>query len=320
MMSHRLCRRSVASILLTGCVPGWCLVATLTAAALTAAPRTDARAQARERTMYVSALDKNKAPVKSLQPNDIVIREDGMAREILRIVPATDPLQIALLIDNSQAATQRIQRMRDALSAFINKVANGKHEIAIVTLADRPTLKVDATTNAKMLLDKGANTLFAQPGAGMYLLEAILDASKGFKKREATRPVMLAVITEGTEFSQSHYETVIDALKSTGTAFYAVVLAEGPEADPALDETRNRNIVLDRGTRETGGRRETLVTDMALGDELQSIANDLLHQFKVTYARPETLIPPKQVTVEAKAADLTARGTLSGPRDTRGSK
>lgn len=280
----------------------------------------DARAQARERSMYVSVLDKNEKPVPSLQPEDLIVREDGQAREILRIVPATDPLQVVLLVDNSQVATPRIQRIREALTAFINKVANGTNEVAMVTLADRPTLRVDATKDAKTLLKKGVDGLFAQQGSGMYLLDGINDSAKGFKKKEAARPVMVAVITEGIEFSQPHYEAVLDSLKNTGTMFYALVMTEGPEADPSNEEVRSRNIVLDRGTRETGGRRETIITDMSLQAELQNVADELLHQFKVTYARPDRLIPPEKVTVEAKSADLTARGMLSGPREARGSK
>jgi VWFA-related protein len=277
-------------------------------------------AQAREKTIYVSVLDRDKKPIKTLQPEDITIREDNAAREILRIVPATDPLQIALLIDNSQAATQRIQRMRDAFTAFVNKVANGTHEISIVTMADRPTLQVDSTKDAKTVLNKGVNRLFAVPGSGMTMLDAIVQTTKGFQKRETQRPVIIAVLTEGAEFSQDHYQTVIDSLKNSGTAFYALILTEGPEANPAEDEIRNRNIVLDRGTKETGGRRETLVTEMALQENLLSIADELLTQFKVTYARPEQLIPPKTTTVEAKAAGVTARGTVPGPRDVRGSR
>ena len=53
---------------------------------------------------------------------------------------------------------------------------------------------------------------------------------------------------------------MIDALKNSGASFYALVLTEGAEAEPDADEVRNRNIVLDRGTRETGGHRETLIT------------------------------------------------------------
>jgi VWFA-related protein len=278
------------------------------------------QAQAREKTIYVSVLDRDKKPIKTLQPEDITIREDNAAREILRIVPATDPMQIALLVDNSQAATQRIQRMRDALTAFVNKVATGTNEISIVTMADRATLLLDSNKDAKTIVNKGVHRLFAQPGSGMYLLDSVIQTTKGFQKKESPRPVIVAILTEGVEFSTDHYETVIDALKNSGTAFYALVLTEGPEANPAQDEIRNRNVVLDRGTKETGGRRETLITEMALQDNLQSVADELLTQFKVTYARPEQLIPPKNTTVEAKASGVTARGTVPGPRDARASR
>jgi hypothetical protein len=313
---HNYRRRSIFGSFL----PASAVAVAVSAAGLWAVAPATLQAQARERTMYVSVLDRDKKPIKTLQPEDITIREDKAAREILRIVPAADPMQIALLVDNSQAATQRIQRMRDALTAFVNKVANGTHEISIVTMADRATLLLDTNKDAKTIVNKGVNRLFAQPGSGMYLLDSIIQTTKGFQKRESPRPVIIAILTEGVEFSQDHYETVIDGLKNTGTAFYALVLTEGPEPNPAQDEIRNRNVVLDRGTKETGGRRETLITEMALQDDLLSVADELLTQFKVTYARPEQLIPPKNITVEAKAAGVTARGTVPGPRDVRATR
>ncbi len=76
-----------------------------------------AAAQPRERGMYVSILDKDKHAVTTTpQPQDLVVREDNVVREVLRIVPATEPMQIAVLVDNSQAATRAIQRMRDGLN------------------------------------------------------------------------------------------------------------------------------------------------------------------------------------------------------------
>jgi VWFA-related protein len=301
-------------------LPASAVAAAVCAAGLWAAVPAALQAQSRERTMYVSVMDRDKKPIKTLQPEDITIREDNAAREILRIVPATDPMQIALLVDNSQAATANIQRMRDALTAFVNKVANGTHEISVVTIADRPTLLLDSNKDAKTILDKGVKRLFAQPGSGMTLLDAIVQTTKGFQKRESAQPVIVAVVTEGAEFSQDHYQTVLDSLQNSGTAFYALVLTEGPEANPAEDEIRNRNVVLDRGTKETGGRRETLITEMALQENLLSVADELLTRFKVTYSRPEQLIPPKNITVEAKAAGVTARGTVPGPRDARASR
>jgi hypothetical protein len=69
-------------------------------------------------------------------------------------------------------------------------------------------------------------------------------------------------------------------------------------------------MVLDRGTTDTGGRRDQLLAPSALGDRLSLLAKQLLHQYKVTYARPQSLIPPERVTVAAAKPGLTARGTL----------
>ncbi len=198
-------------------------------------------------------------------------------------------------------------------------MANGRNEISIVTMGDRPTLAVDATTDADKLKKNGADRLFAQPGAGTYLLESIMETTKGFRKKESPRPVIVALMTEGIEFSNQHYEEVIKALEDSGTEFYALTLTDA-RADDNSDPVRNRNVVLDRGTRETGGRREILLSDMAIPGAMTSVADELLHQFKVTYGRPDSLIPPEKITVEAKNPAWTARGVPVKVRENRESR
>jgi hypothetical protein len=43
---------------------------------------------------------------------------------------------------------------------------------------------------------------------------------------------------------------------------------------------------------------------------LKKLATELKSQYRVTYARPQTLIPPEVVTVSAARPGLTIRGTL----------
>ena len=265
-------------------------------------------ANSRQRSLYVSLVDRNDAPVASVTPDDLVVREDGVAREVLRVEPATDPMQVALLVDNSQAATQAVQYLRDALGPFVDTLTSKGHSVSYVTLADRPTLVVDATTDSSAVRKRGIDRLFAQPGAGMYLLEALMETTKGFSKNEAPRPVIMSITTEGVEFSNQSHQAVIDSLKKAGASYYALVLTEGAEADLNSDEVRNRNVVLDRGTRETGGHRETVISNMSLGNALGKIATELVNVQKVTYASPERLIPAEKITVEAKRSGLTARG------------
>jgi hypothetical protein len=48
---------------------------------------------------------------------------------------------------------------------------------------------------------------------------------------------------------------------------------------------------------------------MGIGDALDALATEVTSQYRVTYARPETLIPPDKVEVSVRPAGLTARGT-----------
>lgn len=266
------------------------------------------RAQARQRALYVSVVDKDQAPVTGVTPEDLVVREDGVAREVLRVEPATDPMQVALLVDNSQSATQAVQYLRDALGPFVDTLTSKGNAVSFVTLADRPTLVVNATTDGSALRKKGVDRIFAQPGSGMYLLEALMETTKGFTKNEAARPVIVSITTEGTEFSNQSFDQVIEALKKSGASYYALVLTEGLEANMGSDEVRNRNVVLDRGTRETGGHRETVITNMAIASAIGKIGKELTSVLKVTYSSPDRLIPAEKITVEAKRSGLTARG------------
>ena len=268
-------------------------------------------AQSRPRRIYAVLVDKKNVPVATVTPADLVVREDGVAREILSVTPATDPMRIALLVDNSQAATSIIQHLREGLNAFAARMTGAGHSVALVTLGDRPTLQVDATTDLARLKSRGIDRLFAQPGSGMYLLEALIETSKGFVKNETPRPIVVAVVTEGTEFSTASAENVIRAIKESGAMFHALVLTEGARASINQEEVRERNIVLDRGTRETGGQREIVISHLALKDRLDRLAGELLAQVAVTYASPDRLVPAEKITIAAAREGFTARGIVT---------
>jgi hypothetical protein len=218
-------------------------------------------------------------------------------------------MQIAVLVDTSQAARDDISHMRTALPPFVAALTGGevKNQIAIIAIGERPTVFTDYTSNPATL-KKGIDRIWSMRDSGAYLLDGIVEVCQGFKKREATRPVIVSITTEGPELSNLQYDQVLDPLRASGAAFHAITL--GHPSSSLSDEVRNRNIVLDEGPRKTGGSRDELLTSMALEGKLRQLANELTHQYRVTYARPQSLIPPERVTVAAAKPGLTARGTL----------
>lgn len=274
-------------------------------------------AQAQQRVVYASALDEKGAPVASLSPADVVVREDKTAREILSVVPASDPMQIALLVDNSQAADPFIRDIREALTAFITTIgadpAGTKHQVSVITVGERPTINTDSTQDLALAI-KGAQRIFATPGSGAYMLDGIIETSKGIKKRESPRPVIVAVLTAGVDLSDRPYQSVLEPLRESGAALHVIVLGR------PLTGEQDRLIALDMGTRETGGRYDLVLTGTGLTPRMKQVAEELTHQYKVTYARPQTLIPPDRVTIEAAKPGLTVRGIVRRPSTESGGR
>jgi len=277
------------------------------AAALAAAATTLTFAQpgVRERTLYASVVDKNGEPVQDLKADEFVVREDNVRREVLRVSRAIDPMAVAVLVDNSKAAEDEIKNIRDGLKKFVDEMRTDG-DVAIIGLADRPTILQDYTRNGE-LLNAAIGRLFAQPGSGMMLLEALIDVSRGLGKREEPRANLVAILTDGVEFGNQHYTEVLDRLKAGGAALHAVTI--GMFSESRTDELRNRAIVLDEGPRRSGGQRQPLLSSMGVEGALTKLARELKNQYKVVYGRPESLIQPETLSVSVTRPGLTARGT-----------
>ena len=263
-------------------------------------------AQAVERVAYVSAWDaKTRAPITGLGNDAFAVREDGARREVLRVTPATTPMAVAVLVDNSQATRDNISDIRRALAAFLRDL-DGIGPIAIIGLADRPTILRDYTTSQKELQDS-VGKVFAMPDSGATLLDAIVEIGKGLERREEDRVAMVVLTTENTEFSTRHYSEVLDALKKSGAMMHTVVLTS-PGGSSFDDPARNRAVVLDRGPKESGGTRADVLASQAFEGKMKELAAILKSQHRVVYSRPQQLIPPEKVEIASTKDSIEASG------------
>jgi VWFA-related protein len=257
-------------------------------------------AQSENRIVYASVLDKDGAPVPNLTEKDFIIREDGQAREILSVARDTDPLQIALLVDTSRAMRDNIPDLRDAVKAFIENTREGA-QIAIITLGDRPTVKVPYTAD-RAALKKGIDGLFAIADAGNTLLDGIAESAQGLDKRKASHAA-IAAITSTADLSARHYLEVLRSLHASGAVLHVLTLG-------AAVGGQDREIAVGRGTSETGGQSETVLAAMGMPAAAQRLAKLISSQYKITFARPSRLIPPKTTEVTVRNPDLRAHGIL----------
>ena len=272
------------------------------------APQSAAR-ESRTRSVYVSVLDNRDAPVSGLGIADFVVREDGVAREVVKVEPATAPLDVMLLVDDSQALNAALQPTREGIDRFIDKM-QGAGTLGLMSFGERPTSLVKPTTDAAML-KRGAGRIFARTAAGTYLLEAIQEVSRDFRRRESDRKHIVITWMQGTEFSNLHYQNVLKDLDASGATLH--VLEIGGPNDSRTDELRNLNMVISEGTKRTGGRRDQVLAESGIAEVLPRVVDDLKAQYVVSYGHPDTLIPPEKLQVTVNRPGVTVHAPTKVP-------
>jgi len=276
----------------------------------TATPGSAAQRDLRNQTIHIGVYDNKGLPPATLTPSHLTVREDGVAREVLTVAPATTPMQVAVLVDTSQASQGSIPDLRDGLRAFATAIwaRSPESQLALYAFGERPSLEADYTTSA-IAWSRGVDRLFAASGSGSYFIEAVVEASNALAKRKPARGAVVAYVDEnGPEFSNRRHAQAFDAVASARASLWTIS-RQGFSGDMST-ETRERAMVVGDVTMRSGGRNFTLFAPSGIKARFTEVSEQLLAQFAVTYGRPESLIPPDKLEVR-----LTLDGyKLSAPR------
>ena len=285
------------------------LVATVAAAGSTAAAAGREKStvdSSQEHAVYASVLTREGVPVTTLSTADFIVREGGLEREVTKVSPALEPMRIAVLVDTSQAMEPSINDVRHALRGFFREM-QGNADIALFEFGTRPMRLVDYTRDPARL-EAGIGRLFSHRDSGSYVLDAIVDASRDFRAHEAARPVIVVISGQGPEFSQRFHQNVLDELRASHATLHSLVVTRR-RVRMFADGVRERELTLSEGATLTGGRREDLLTSMALAGKLSDLARELKTQYRVAYARPEMLIGADALRVTVREPQLIVRAS-----------
>ena len=170
-------------------------------------PRQPRHPQGRTNTVFVTATEENGAPVVDLVADDFTIKEDGKDRDVLKVELARVPMQIAVIVDDNGSGI-----FRSGLVNFVQQL-QGRAEMSLSSVMGQTHKLVEYTTNAQKLVDAVVQ-LSARPAIpdGGQLLEGIFQAARDQEKREASRPVIVAVTVGGEEHSTLPAHHVLDQL------------------------------------------------------------------------------------------------------------
>ena len=247
-------------------------------------------------TAYVTVLDDKHAPVTGLTPADLVIMENDTARPVTEVVPAADPLVVALLVDTAQPplGTQApIRDLRTAVTKFVTMIlaSNPESQIGIMETGGAAVLTVKFT-NRLPDLTRGIGRLIQTQRTSAVVLEAIQDISKTISTQAPTRRAIVSIDFDSHESSRINEKDFSTAVQPAGAAIWAVsVRGSGGSS--------SREAVLDWATELTGGMRLTVMAASALEAQMQIVAAALTSQYRVTFKRP----------AETPVGDLRAAAT-----------
>lgn len=273
-------------------------------------------AQQTERHVFVTVLDQAGAPMLDLGPDDFRLQEDGLARPIVRASLTNEPMRVAVLVDNSEAADRSLTHIRAGLNTFLETLP-AEHEMTLITIARQLRVRAEPTVDRKKL-QEAANLIFIDSGSGAVLLDALLETDKRFlQKAEARWPIFVIVTTDGPEgsrrISDNAYNAFVGSLLARGVIVHAILMSTrggGFQTQLATNLTQN-----------TQGHYEAIAASTGLPDKLRELAGLMAEQhakaatqYQVTFTSDSTNQQAAiRVSVARPAGDILVSMGRTGP-------
>jgi len=243
-----------------------------------------------QRTVYFAALDSSGAAVTDLTAADLAVKENGKERTIQSVEPATAPMQVSLLVDDGGSGA-----FQAAVADFMQGLL-GHAEFAIRAMNPQPT-KLTGFTGDAAALQAALNGIGPRgqvQTTGEQMPDAISDAANELQQRKAARPVIV-VLTVGGEIAQSNQAgPALDALKRSGASLHVIYLS-GLQLGQVLGD----------GPKRSGGTTEQIGGGVVPGRVLAKIADQLKHQYVLTYTLPDGVKPNEKLALTTSRKGLT---------------
>jgi hypothetical protein len=258
-----------------------------------------------ERSILVTVLDKDGAPLRDLKPGEFIVRQDGQKREVTTAILATDPLSVALLVDTSKpnmGTEFPVRDVRAGLSALVKTVAadNPQSQISLMDYAGAAVKTVDYTSNGDQML-KSINRLIVNQRSYGVIVEGLLDTGKDLQKAKNARRAVVIVGFDSPDSSGTQPRDAAMAVQKSGAAVWAI--AVGNNSSPV------RDVLFENLPPLTGGMRITMQTATGLAPALERIGAALTSQYVVTFKCPEGSAA-SEIQAGASRGDKVLRGSL----------
>ncbi len=191
-----------------------------------------------ERVAYVQVLDRQGQPVTDLAPEEFQVIEDRVPGRVVSARIGTDPMRVALLIDNGAALRvgRAVIPMRAAVAGFLETLPP-RHLVSLFTIGGRLRQVLEFTTDRGEIVEQ-ARGLVTQPSYGIRFVDSIHDTLEHQYHEDEAWPVFVALITDAGEtkafLNERRYRRLIDSLRARGAIVHVVQWSNARRARPEL--------------------------------------------------------------------------------------
>lgn len=217
-------------------------------------------AWAQERQLFMLVTDLSDRPMLDVRPDEVDLQMVGAECTIKEMHLDAGPMKVALLVDNSDAAAQSLNPLRDGLSAFLDALPP-EHEVGLFTIAGQVRRRVDFTTDRDELKER-ASGLFVDRNTGVIYIDGLVETWERRFDDDDAWPVFVALVYDGAEGSRSvqqdEFNEFAMELRMRAATVHAVLVS-----------TRGGNVQTEVSTfltRNTGGTYRALAAPTALPD------------------------------------------------------
>jgi len=260
---------------------------------------------ATRRVVFVSATDRNGRFVDDLTPADLVAKEGGTACHVLAVEPPGPATVATILIEEGLSRDTDVNM---SVVRLVQKLQD-RAQIALMVAGPSNAVVVPHTSDGAALI-VGLNGITRSPRpAGGRLVEGIVQAAQDLQRRRAERRTLIAIAMEAPDVAATTREQAMSALRESGTTLFALAL-RGPNDTPQLDsmmDTSIRSWVMSEGSTQSGGRFEVVARTVAFPQASISVADEILHQVKVTYEVPDGITANGRLSITSTRPGVKVR-------------
>jgi hypothetical protein len=285
------------------------------------------RAQSDRFQFIISVADAKGRPVTDLTRDDILMSEQGIEHDIIRVEPFHVPVKLTIAVDNGPLSRDALAHYRSGLTALVKSLPLDV-EVTLITTSPQPRMVVRPTTDRQQIL-RGVNG-FAPEAEAPRFTDALVEFSDRLRLEvDRTRrldfvPVILMISTtvnEAVSYEVPQISRALGFLKTRKAKVFMASISERQELSGFAPLNSNRQSMIGiPATELTGGRYESIAISNRLatllpefGQAIAALHRKHANQMLVTVNRqPEITGPLQSPRVEVRRPGLTGQVSLDG--------